>query len=119
VDGNIVIKENILKDFCPFLEIGKTTESKYCNAGINFRIVGANRELCQLCPFSDISDSPLCPNADLYAFLQKTENGMIITVRFDCLEDDLPSEDHCQECPDYLQPSSCEPEPGLSIPIQG
>jgi len=101
------------------LKVRKTTESKYCNAGINFRIVGANRELCQLCPFADISDSPLCHNADLFAFLKKTKNGMIITVRFDCLEDDLPSEDHCQECPDYLQPSSCEPEPGLSIPIQG
>ena len=108
-----------MKDFCPFLEIGKTTENKYCNAGINFRIVGAKRELCQLCPFADISDSPLCPNMDLYTFLNKTEKGWIITMRFDCLEDDLPPEDRCQECPDYPQASSCESEPGRRIPIQG
>lgn len=86
---------------CPFFEIGESLEDQRCAAGGNFAYVGPDRALCLVCKLEDLGDSFLCPNIDIYTFLEHSENGRVVTARIDCLDDNLPPERRCTQCPTH------------------
>lgn len=89
-----------MNEFCLFLEDEPFMESKSCAAGINFRNVGPDRALCQVCPLSHFSDLPLCPNTEVYTYMRNSPEGFFIEVEFYCFANDIQPEERCQGCPD-------------------
>ncbi len=111
-------KENVMNDFCPFLEDDPLMEGKLCTAGVNFANVGTDRERCRLCPLSNPVNTPLCPNVEVFTFIRNSPEGIFIEAEFDCLANDLPMEERCQSCPDRSGLSMSIPvKEGYLIPI--
>jgi len=108
-----------MKDFCLFLDERYPYRGKCCDAGVNFASVGEDRALCRVCPLAEMEEQPLCPNAEVYTFLEHNASSVTIQVEFFCMEEmNLPAEKRCQNCPDHLHSPSVDQEPGLSIPIR-
>ena len=111
-------KENVMNDFCPYLEDDPLMEGKRCAAGVNFLNVGADRKLCRLCPLSNLVNTPLCPNVEVFTFIRNSPEGIFIEAEFDCLANDLQPEERCQSCPDRSGLSMSIPvKEGYLIPI--
>jgi hypothetical protein len=108
-----------MKEFCLFLKDDPHTEDKRCAAGVNFVNVGPNRALCQVCPLSNLSDLPLCPNTEVYTYIRNSPEGTLIEVEFYCLANDIQPEERCQGCPDRSRQPVSVPEKDsflISIP---
>ena len=109
-----------MKDFCHFLDLEPSGMAPRCESGVNFASVGFHRERCCICPLADLGEKPLCPNVDVYTFLdvQRAGNDRI-EVQFDCAGDHTPkSDERCPNCPDTLETTSRAPE-SLRIPSMG
>ena len=91
---------NTMKSSCLFLETRHPEGVMCCTAAVNFASVGAERALCRKCPLASLGDLPLCPNAEVYAFLRNSPTGESVEVEFACLADAIPPEARCQGSPD-------------------
>jgi len=96
----IETSSDTMKSTCPFLETRHPEGLMCCTAGVNFTSVGAERELCRKCPLANLDNLPLCPNAEIYAFLRNSPTGESVELEFACLADAIPTEERCQGCPD-------------------
>lgn len=107
-----------MKEFCPFLEADPLMKGKRCSAGVNFVNVGPNRALCQVCPISNFSDLPLCPNTEVFTYIRNSTEGIYVDVEFYCLANDIQSDERCQGCPDRTpRPISVAEIDSHTIPI--
>jgi len=100
-----------MKDHCQFLKPESPVRILRCTAGINFAIVGPNRERCRVCPLADLGDLPLCPNADVYAYLTGNISMARVEIEFACLADVATrAATHCALCPARIQKSCPAPD---------
>ena len=96
-----------MKEICPFLKRSHGQE-QICSAGVNFRSVGKNREMCRVCPLAELGNVPLCENLEVYTYMERAmreSNGIVefdwtVLVETECFPSPLiPGQDRCAGCP--------------------
>jgi len=93
-----------MRDSCQFLKSDQFRHELHCSAGVNFTFVGSDRALCRVCPLAELGDLPLCPNADVYAFLTGTVSATArVEVKSACLADAaMRATAQCAQCPERV-----------------
>ena len=93
-------QERTMKDYCHFLEHCPHHEGLCCAAGVNFRSVGQEREICAACPLADLGDVPLCEHLDVFTYLERKGVVWAVRVEAECtLKDDPSPDSRCSICP--------------------
>jgi hypothetical protein len=93
-----------MKEFCPFLQPELHSRSLRCTAGINFAAVGSNRERCNSCSFGNQGELPLCPEIEVYTFLDGSLNGgSVVRARYICMAEAGVLEAPCATCPQWIE----------------
>lgn len=94
-----------MADFCQYLKPERFGYGLRCAAGVNFASVGQDRAVCRVCPLAQLGNVPLCPNLEVYTYLQ---GGFSNTTRVDvecaCLTDATTrAAAQCVQCPEREQ----------------
>ncbi len=85
---------------CPYLKNPAQGKDSLCDLGINFAYIGSNRDICRVCPISNISRLPLCNNAEIQLFVNNELPEPAIEVKFYCYQNSNNStESRCAACP--------------------
>ncbi len=89
-----------MNDYCQFLKKYPDRKQAICTAAINFCAVGANRELCRICPLSELGTNVVCDHMDVYVYQERYRDDLAITVEVFCdHEDDVDEWSRCSACP--------------------
>ena len=92
--------ESTMNDSCQFLKIYPDRKQAICTAAINFCTVGANREICRICPLSEMGTNAVCDHMDVYVYQERYRDDLVITVEVFCDHiDDVDEWSRCSACP--------------------
>ena len=89
-----------MNDYCQFLKIYPDRKQAFCIAAINFYAVGTDREICRICPLSELGTRAVCDHMDVYVYQERYRDDLKITVEVFCAHDDDVGEwSRCSACP--------------------
>ena len=92
--------ESTMNDYCQFLKKYPDRKQAICTAAINFCAVGANREICRICPLSELGTRAVCDHMDVYVYQERYRDDLAITVEVFCDHlDDVAEWSRCPACP--------------------